>query len=224
MPLKPREDKDDLERSATRCVVVTATLPKAHVVHTARLHLLNQDQTSSRTPPIVAVGEPLMAMLCVKHTRQWNSPSALKTAAGLADASDPIDFTYTIDAQPDTWLIGGQRRAHFSARENEPKGFPVMLIPLRPGNLLLPSVEIRPRSGQQRGGSKAEAWDRPLSAGKRADAGEAAMVCETDSESHAQSVLVVPNLKTTTVGIGNAGSLAGGPVLLDVEQISRGVS
>ncbi|KAJ9665420.1 hypothetical protein H2201_004498 [Coniosporium apollinis] len=224
VPLRPTASTHTSEDSTTRRVVVTVTLPKAHVVHTARLHLLNQEQASSRTPPTVAVGEPLMAMLCVKHTRQWNSPSATKTAAGLADASDPIEFTYTIDAQPDTWLIGGQRRAHFSARENEPKGFPVMLIPLRPGNLLLPSVEIRPRLMKQRGSSEAEAWDRSSSAGKGADAGEAVMVCETDYESQAQSVLVIPNLKSTTVGLGNAGISVGGSILLEAEHRHTGVS
>jgi len=105
-----------------------------------------------------------------------------------------LDFVYEISAPADTWLIGGQRRAHFSAKEGEEMTFPLLLLPQRTGYLLYPGVEVwhvpaRRENGEERDGSKG---------GGEAQGGEA-VSCETDYKSQAKSVHVVAGLSRTTV-------------------------
>ena len=80
------------------------------VVHTAHLRLLNSHTENQIRSSHVTIGHTLPAELTIKHTRQWGS------LADSHNASQPLDFCYEIQASPDVWLIGGQRKAHFSAR------------------------------------------------------------------------------------------------------------
>jgi hypothetical protein len=89
------------------------------------------------------------------------------------------------------WLVAGQRRAHFTVKEDEEHTAPIMLIPMRAGNALLPNVEIRARISP-----KSEAKD---------DSGEQ-LNCEIDYLSYGESVMVVPDVRSSTVGIGEIGS------------------
>jgi len=65
-----------------------------------------------------------------------------------------------------------------------------VLIPLRAGNALMPNVEIRakvkPKEGEE---------------GKQAVEGEV-LNCETDYWSYGDAVVVVPDVGTSTVGVG----------------------
>ncbi|KAI9836242.1 MAG: hypothetical protein M1819_001579 [Sarea resinae] len=107
---------------------------------------------------LATAGQMLPAELRIRHTRRWAPHPFLKNGTtergdaampaaedtGAQHAKDaPIDFTYEIHANPDVWLVGGRRRARFTAREGEMLLFPITLLPLRPGHHLLPSVEIR---------------------------------------------------------------------------------
>lgn len=128
-----------------------------------------------------------MTTLRISHTRRWASYASLVSAANLDEPTDPIDFVYTIDAHPDVWLVAGQRRAHFSATEDQEHEWPIILIPLRPGNTLLPNIDIRPRL-------------KP-----KADKGEQAEIlnCETDNLSFGDAVMVVQDVRSSTVGVGD---------------------
>jgi hypothetical protein len=137
-----------------------------------------------------------MTTLRISHTRRWASPSSLISAANLSQVKEPIDFVYTIDANPDTWLIAGQRRAHFTAKEDEEHEWPIMLIPLRPGNALLPNVDIRTKIKPKE--------DVKVQGGAETGAGEAEILnCETDYLSYGESVVVIPDVRSSTVGIGD---------------------
>lgn len=131
-----------------------------------------------------------MTELCIKHTRRWGSPSSLTSLANLSSPDDAIDFVYTVEANPDVWLIAGQRRAQFAAKEDEEHKAQIVLIPLRSGNVLLPNVEIRakiaPKADQR-------------------DSGEE-LNCETDYLSYGESVMVVPDVRSSTVGVGEMGA------------------
>jgi len=143
-----------------------------------------------------------LAELSIRHTRRWGSPSSLIDLANISSPTDPIDFVYTIEANPDIWLIAGQRRAHFTARDNEECKCQVMLVPLKVGNILLPNIEIRPKvtpkdadkrlSGQSQGQGHVEEEEQ--------------LNCETDYLSYGECVMVIPDVKSTTVGIGEMGS------------------
>ncbi|KAF7572199.1 hypothetical protein PtrM4_096990 [Pyrenophora tritici-repentis] len=127
--------------------------------------------------------EPLPATLRISHTRRWATPSLLVSAASIDTPTDPIDFYYTIDANPDVWLVAGPRRAQFSAKEDEVMEWDIVLIPLRAGNALMPNVEVRakvkPKDESAKKGDEAE----PLN-------------CETDYWSYGDVVVVVPDVGT----------------------------
>ncbi|KAK5143460.1 hypothetical protein LTR04_001888, partial [Oleoguttula sp. CCFEE 6159] len=171
-----------------RRITITVEVPRVHIVHTATLHLPNLDGTSSRTPPIAALGQTLVAELRISHSRRWDSSDSLKTAAELNTASDPVEFVYEIQANTDVWLVGGQRRAQFEAREDEEKTFAVMLMPLKDGHHLLPTVEIR--SVRK---TRPESANVPDS--RHVDgADEKTVTCETDYRSQGEMVLVIPGV------------------------------
>lgn len=139
-----------------------------------------------------------MANLRISHTRRWASPASLVTAANLTSADEAIEFVYTIEANPETWLIAGQRRAHFSASEDETLEWPIMLIPLKPGHTLVPNVEIRAKIKPKEDSGKASA---STTAPALQDE-EKVLSCETDYLSYGETVMVVPDVRSSTVGIG----------------------
>lgn len=179
-----------------RRMIITVSIPQTHILHTASLDF-STTSMASQIPAIATIGQPIMTTLRISHTRRWALPSSLISAANLSSASDPIDFVYTIDANPETWLIVGQRRAHFAAHEDETLEWPIMLIPLKPGSTLLPNVEIRaqikPKEEVMAGAKEAVA--------ATAAAEEQVMNCETDYLSYGESVMVVPDLRSSTVGV-----------------------
>ena len=69
-----------------------------------------------------------------------------------------------------------------------------MLIPLKPGNHLLPNVEIR---------AKLKPKDDAKSQGGVGNTELQALNCETDYLSYGESVMVVPDVSSSTVGIGD---------------------
>ena len=138
--------------------------------------------------------------LAISHTRQWD-------ADVTSDSQDKaLEFSYELHASPDTWLIGGQRKARFSSKvillspvqtafwiakfcnqEEEQHCFAVLLVPQTTGRLLYPSVEITPLS-------KAFSTDRE-------NKERLQLSSETDYVSQSETVLVVPNLSSTTVSL-----------------------
>ncbi|RAR02353.1 tmem1 family protein [Stemphylium lycopersici] len=181
-----------LSPNPPRRMVITVSIPQTHILQTASLSVESPSTVSHS--PVATVGQPLMTTLRISHSRRWASPSSLVSAANLTEPTDPIDFVYTIEANPDVWLVAGQRRAQFSATEDQEHEWPIVLIPLRPGNTLLPNVEIRPRI-------KAKA-DK----GKDAAEGESEILnCETDLLSYGDAVVVVQDVRTSTVGVGDMG-------------------
>lgn len=167
-------------------MVITVSIPQVHILHTASLDLASLSHPSK----IAIVGQPLQTILRVSHTRRWASTTSLVAAANLASADDPIDFIYTLEASTDQWLIAGQRRALFTVTEDEIKEFTIMLIPLKAGNALLPSVDIRPRI-------------KPRDTDDSKAGEEQILNCEVDYLSHGESVMVVPDISSSTVGIGD---------------------
>lgn len=168
-------------------MVITVSIPQTHILHTASLM-----PTTSSFPTIATVGQPVQTVLRISHTRRWASPPTTP--------SEPLEFIYTLEANPETWLIAGQRRAHFSAHEDEVHEWPVLLIPLRPGVTLLPNVDIR--------------LQKPK--GKE----ETEINCETDYLSYGETVTVVPDVRRSTVGIGDMSKGREGSVVwLDSAQV-----
>ncbi|KAL5375550.1 hypothetical protein DPSP01_011131 [Paraphaeosphaeria sporulosa] len=191
----------------SRRMIITVSIPQTHILHTASLSLASADSSSSHGSTIAVVGQPLMAELSIKHTRRWCTQSSLLSAANLSKPDDAIDFIYTLEANPDTWLVAGQRRAHFTAKEDDEQQFSVMLIPLRPGTALVPNVEIRAKIAP-----KSEDDKKKDGTGE-----EEALNCETDYLTYGECVVVVPDVKSSTVGVGDMSS-ARSAVWLEAES------
>jgi hypothetical protein len=174
-------------------MIITVSIPQTHILHTASLIPISPVSSSSHQT-IATAGHPLQTTLRISHTRRWATPSSLVAAANLSSPSDPIEFVYTLDANPDTWLIAGQRRSHFSASEDEVNEWPVLLIPIKPGVTLLPNVEVRARV-------------KPKKDEGKADGEEASSLnCETDYLSYGETITVVPDVRSSTVGVGDMGA------------------
>ncbi|KAE9984706.1 hypothetical protein EG327_004917 [Venturia inaequalis] len=152
-------------------ITIAVPLPRLHILHNVSLSL----PTSSTH--MFSTGSLIPATVTISHTRQWDTPFS----------SDPLEFTYDIDAPVDTWLIGGQRRTKFVAKEDEVLTWTIMLMPLKSGRLLLPSMDVR-----------------------LIDRTAANWTCETDYRGLAKTVIVIGDVSTTTVGLsdGSGGSEA----------------
>lgn len=184
-----------------RTIVIPMEVPQVQVVHTASLHHLSPRK--ERFLPIAAIGDVLQFELRIIHTRGWDT-SRLKAVSSdvIPDDGAELDFLYEIQANPEVWLIGGKRRANFRAREGKFLKFPLMLMPLRTGHLLLPNVDIRSVVPLHNENEKAGDGDGELSTTgsvSRSDKLTDVVTCETNYKSQAQAVLVLPDVKSTTV-------------------------
>ena len=187
------------------------------IVFTALLRHLNEPTYTDPGMRSVAIGQGLAMQLTIKHTRKWSSEDILESEHKL------LEFTYEVQANPDAWLIGGARKAHFKAKvhvpisscsiiclhskqEDEVLSFSLLLIPQRLGSLLYPSVEI----GCSHKGGQSEA---------REPSAAASISCETDYQNQADTILVVPDMMSTTVSL-DPGSSVGGAWLIDTTNRS----
>ncbi|KAL4809386.1 TMEM1 family protein [Aspergillus unguis] len=177
-----------------RHIIIPVDIPEIQVVHTAELRLTNLPGPEQAVH--AAVGQTITAELHLSHTRRWCIPDQ-REAPGI-----PLEFSYELHANPELWMVGGRRRGNFTASEGETKTFAVMLLPQKAGHLLLPGLEIRsfvpppsqsPSTGVAgAGGGTPAVQRRPIA-------------CEVDYRNHGETVLVLPDLRGTTVSLSGGG-------------------
>jgi trafficking protein particle complex subunit 10 len=186
------------ETNVSRKIMISVPVPRLHILHTVSLQISGLKQASAHSPPIAAVGEMLMAELHIRHTRQWDAESSLKKAVNMSDPKAALHFMYEIGANPDVWLIGGQRRTQFTSKEDELLIFSIMLMPLRPGIWLLPTVEVRSIT-HRLNESSPQSTGPPgwFHQGRR----DEDLVTETDYRSHGETIQVIPDLRSATTGV-----------------------
>lgn len=177
-------------------MVITVSIPSTHILHTAVL----TPNLPSRTN-IATCGQPMQTTLRLSHTRRWASPLSSTPATHHSISNEPIDFVYTLETNPEAWLVAGQRRGQFSAREDMVNEWQIVLIPLKPGVWLLPNVDIRLKAESRAKGNGAQET--------------AVFSCETDYLSYGDTITVLPNAKNTTIGIGEMNQAGGGVVWLE---------
>jgi len=149
-------------------ITMNVPLPRLHILQTVSLSFPKSESA------IFSTGSLIPATVTIKHTRRWDSPTALKAVS--SSPNTPLEFIFEVDAPSDVWLIGGQRRTKFLAKEDEVKTWTIMIMPLKVGRLLLPTVDTR-------------------AIGK----GLENISCETDSRSLGDTVIVIGDLGSTTV-------------------------
>jgi len=148
----------------------------------------------------------IAAELVMSHTCEWDKPDSVR-AEGPPNsdgpyASNTLEFSYELHANPDVWLIGGRRRGNFMSKPGTVETFPVMLLPQRPGHLLLPSLEVKSFALERTTSDKVSYSKTPV-------------ISEVDYRNHAHTILVLPDLRSTTVSLEGPG---GGSWLVDSER------
>ncbi|QGA17818.1 hypothetical protein EYB26_005494 [Talaromyces marneffei] len=214
---------EDNESELARHIVIPVEVPEIQVVHTAELRL---STTDSNTPTHAAVGHMIPAELILYHTRRWCSQQTEKQESG-----GQLEFAYELHVNQDQWLIGGRRRGNFTATEGEIKKFAIMLLPQKAGHLLLPSLEIKtfvvgststaagantsttmtvgPASSTTPSSvtSPASATTTNAPSASWTQQQRRQVPNEVDYKNHAETILVLPDLRKTTVSLesGNPG-------------------
>jgi hypothetical protein len=124
-------------------------------------------------------------------------------------------------------MVGGRRRGNFTASEGETKTFAIMLLPQKAGHLLLPGLEIRsfvPSPLQSPSTSAATVAGTGAVAGPGTPGpgpGQNLQVqrrpigSEVNYRNHGETVLVLPDLRGTTVSLSGGGQ---GSWLIDSER------
>lgn len=172
----------------------------------------------------------IAAELRLRHTRRWCSQDNQENVA----LGSPLEFSYEIYANPDSWLVGGRKRGHYTAVEGETKTFSVMLLPQKPGYLLLPGLEIKtfvPSPSPSLLTGIANANPNPNtnpstpSGGGGPELQRRQIPCEVDYRNHGETLLVLPDLRKTTVSLSpSGGHPGGGSWLVDSERRSKSQS
>lgn len=99
---------------SNRQIVIPVEVPSVSFLHTVRLRIDFTNCESQVPDALAAVGQVIPATLMIKHTRGWDTSNA----AGNAPHGEekPVEFSYEVQANPDSWLIAGRRRGHFHAK------------------------------------------------------------------------------------------------------------
>lgn len=176
----------------TRSITIPVDVPVLQVMHTVELNLLSPPCPSDSSPlastnalsapyvpQMVTVGVALPAELVIRHSRNWDT----------SHAQGALEFYYEVQNSPDTWLVGGRKRAHFTGTADSVHRFPLILVPAKPGHLLLPNVDIKPVAASGGGGMGEDG---------------AGLALETEYKANAHVVLVLPDVRATTVRIDSA--------------------
>ena len=178
----------------TRKIRLSVEVPTVDVLHTVSLQLESDEYKKA-----LIIGRPIPAVLTIKHTRRW-AATELATDA-------PLAFAYTIDAPTDgPWLVAGPKRSRFNYKsDSEETKISLVLVPLKPGMHILPSVDIQPVTTSA-GNPDASGLSRMLSPGQNnspaeEEATQPLVSCETDYRNSGESVLVVREARTTTVTV-----------------------
>lgn len=187
---------------ADKCISLAVEVPTLDIAFNATLALLEPGLAGS-SETAVKLGQPVKAELRISHTRFWSAENVFGTQQGDKQKDDD-DFFVEVQADSDTWLVGGTKKKHFSIPVSPPSSesgaqttarvisFPIVLVPLKLGSLALPLLDIK-AAGSEDGNSDAG----------RSQA--ASVGCETFCESAGVVVKVVRGVQQSRVRIAEDG-------------------
>ena len=162
---------EETAKSQIQHLTIPVDIPQMQVLYTARLTPTVRSKEPTLEPYTLTIGHALHMYLTVDSTYDRYT----KTTSAVNDL--PLESYYEIQADPDRWLIGGQKKAHFSARDGERKVFALVLYPQTTGYLMYPSISVNLVSK------------------------ESEILCDTNDETRAESFLVVQDRISTTVSL-----------------------
>lgn len=89
--------------------MVPFEIPEIPIVVTGRLETFNCGGGPGEGR-FAAMDHSLLAELSLSYSRHWSK------STDVTSENDALNITYEVQASPDVWLIGGQRKGHFSAK------------------------------------------------------------------------------------------------------------
>ncbi|KAI4199656.1 MAG: hypothetical protein LQ350_004447 [Teloschistes chrysophthalmus] len=184
-------------------LAVPVEIPHVPIVIEARVEICGC-ATAPGDTPVAALDQSLLAEVTIQYSRYWaQEPDQMSS-------DDLMSITYEFHASSDIWLIGGQRKAKFSAKARERCKFSVVLLPQRVGHLLYPSLEVRVAQVQDR------------SRGSRDSTGTVIddVAHELNYLNQANGILIVPNLSTSTLSLEGNTDAGGGAWLVESKNRS----
>ena len=98
--------------SKPQYLTVPVDVPQIGAVHTVSMKLGGNASLQTEIGAI-GIGQPISAELAIKHTRRWFGQPQTQPE------NQKFHFCYEVHANPDTWLIGGQKKAHFVAKVHD---------------------------------------------------------------------------------------------------------
>ena len=170
-----------------RCITISVDVPSVDFVHKVSIGLLGQQKYAEHDLQILALGQSFKAQMKITSTRSWSMKCISVTKDD--EGEDDHSFVYDIQADPDSWLIGGQRRTRFSAKDGVELTFDLLLIPLRLGTYSLPNVDVqavRVSGNTDTNNNEVE---------------PSAVSCETHCESAGPALQVIRDLRSARVQI-----------------------
>jgi len=180
-------DTDAVAAQAVRRLSMPVDVPTIDFVHDVSLSVLPRESDRKAGADILTLGQPVKAHFSVSTTDAW---SAKRLLQGQQDTRGTTTmFIYEIQAEGETWLVGGQRRGHFAVENENERPFEgvLTLIPIKVGKLPLPTVEVHPEPEETGADGK----------GSR----EPSVLCETYCESAGQTIEVVRDRQTMEVHV-----------------------
>ncbi|CAJ0841033.1 1182_t:CDS:10 [Entrophospora sp. SA101] len=109
------EEVFEITKDLKSSISFPVNVPSSKVLNTVELIISKSHD--------LLVGEPCHCRLIVKHSSYWNYASS-------TDHKDSLEFFYDVNIDFDNWLLA------------ETKEFPITLVPLKTGNLLVPLIRI----------------------------------------------------------------------------------
>ncbi|KAF3931143.1 hypothetical protein ABW20_dc0109740 [Dactylellina cionopaga] len=220
---EPAQGAEKLEtrfNTITRTIVIPVEIPALQCLATARLQLLGIPNRGASGPKMVRVGEVIKAVLKIGISRCWDL--GMERERRGANVPETLRFYYEMNTvtlsesgsssrRHDEWLVNGRRRGVFeysfqkgcdeeatNAGDKEVE-FELLLVPLKPGFLLVPGIEVR---------ALPYIPIHPSTPHGEGDEEENFTVtCETDYRSASEGVLVVSEVEEKVVKVDEVGTI-----------------
>lgn len=170
-------------------LTVPVELPPVPIVVTARLEICGSGMGPGEAQ-FAAADQTLLATVTLRYSRNWDNESN----GPMID--DELEITYEIQASTEVWLVGGQRKARVIAKPDDLINFSIILIPQKTGHLQYPSIEVCMTRPQ---GNKGQLPDSNHTA-------KEIVASELDYINQAESILIIPNLNSSTVSLDSSDS------------------
>ncbi|KAK9240982.1 trafficking protein particle complex subunit 10 [Lipomyces kononenkoae] len=177
-------DSEEILATDTKELVILVEIPTVQLLFTVELQYSTDSgqaaksiESPSRSSCIFSdkvfyIGQAIPVILRLQCSTAWSG-----NGHDLLEKGD-IEFGYEVMAPSDTWIVSGKRKGHFTVSD-KPITFPLVIIPIRHGNLLLPTIEVRPSQRQHE-----------------------QITAEVEYKNNAESVLVLPEVSNVVLAVG----------------------